>query len=337
MGDNKLRPIVGKSTVLEERRYMEEKALRQQRRIAREKQKRKQKIKAVSTLIMLLLVIAIGMSAIIKMVFSTEEKEIDNKSNNVDKVVSEEVNLGLINIDESYYKYQCEDLEILDRLKVMASTNDTIKFIYDNYRAYPEDLLKGLSNNSELTGFALKYPIEIEKEHKSISSVEGLYSKGEVPLFIQWDDRWGYYSYGEDVLGISGCGPTCLSMVIVGLTGKNQYTPTALADFAMDNGYYYNGAGTTWDLFNQGVKKLGLKSRTLGLSEASMVDAINNGEYLILSMGPGIFTLGGHYIVIYGYEDGRFIIKDPNSVERSGTTYSFDQIKDQIKNIWAIS
>ena len=34
-----------------------------------------------------------------------------------------------------------------------------------------------------------------------------------VPLFLQWDLQWGYFDYGGNLLGLSGCGPTCLSMV----------------------------------------------------------------------------------------------------------------------------
>jgi hypothetical protein len=56
-------------------------------------------------------------------------------------------------------------------------------------------------------------------------------------------------------------------------------------------------------------------------------------------MGPGIFTTGGHYIVIYDYDkdSGEFIIKDPNSIIRTNTTYKLEAFKEQIKNIWAIS
>ena len=47
------------------------------------------------------------------------------------------------------------------------------------------------------------------------------------PLFLQWDPRWGYTEYGEDsFLGLSGCGPTCLSMVLYYLTGDKSLTKT---------------------------------------------------------------------------------------------------------------
>lgn len=341
MENNKLNQIkVGKNRIFEERKLREEQELRRRRRIENEKRRKRQKVKAVFTLIILLIVISAGMTTIVYLLKDNKPIEKGNETNVLDNnkgiVVSENSYVSSLNFSSKDYVFDCSK-EILDEVAKKAKNNDTIKFIYENYKAYPEHILKSVSVNNELVDFAIKYPVEVKKTHERITSVDDIYKKGEVPLFIQWDDRWGYYRYGDDVIGTSGCGPTCLSMVVVAITGRTQYTPTAIADFAMENNYYYNGAGTTWTLFSEGVKKLGLKVRTLGLSEQSMSTAIKNEEYLILSMGPGIFTKEGHYIVIYDYKDGKFAVKDPNSEIRSNTTYSFDEISSQIKNIWAIS
>ena len=56
---------------------------------------------------------------------------------------------------------------------------------------------------------------------------------------------------------------------------------------------------------------------------------------MICAMGPGVFTDGGHYIVIAGYNDSGFIIRDPNSPENSARVWAFDEIRDQIKNLWS--
>lgn len=296
--------------------------------------KKKRRKKLIIIFIMLLIIIA-GIYAIITMVKGNNNTTKEQPTED-EEVKSENIDIELISLDEEDYIYDCDE-EILEKLRIKSETDDKIKFVYDNYRAFPEYLLKSLSNNSELINFVLKYPEEINNEHSSFVNVLGDYVVGEIPHFVQWDDRWGYYPYGDDIMGISGCGPTSLSMVMVALTGKAQYTPVAIADFATDNGYYYEGKGTTWELFNTGVTMLGLKVRTIGLSEESMISAINNGEYLILSMGPGIFTTQGHYIVIYGYENGAFLIKDPNSIIRTNTVFKFSEISDQIKNIWALS
>ena len=53
---------------------------------------------------------------------------------------------------------------------------------------------------------------ELKKDAKSVCTVS-LPEDGSVPLFLQWDERWGYRSYGGDFLAVTGCGPTALSMV----------------------------------------------------------------------------------------------------------------------------
>lgn len=34
-----------------------------------------------------------------------------------------------------------------------------------------------------------------------------------MPFHLQWDERWGYYPYGNGVIGVLGCGPMSLSLV----------------------------------------------------------------------------------------------------------------------------
>ena len=56
---------------------------------------------------------------------------------------------------------------------------------------------------------------------------------------------------------------------------------------------------------------------------------------LILAVGEGDFSTAGHFIVLYGYENGAFRVNDPNSVARSQKKWSFAELEPQIKNIWA--
>ena len=53
-------------------------------------------------------------------------------------------------------------------------------------------------------------------------------------------------------------------------------------------------------------------------------------------MGPGDFTTTGHFIVLVGYENGKIKVNDPNSIKNSEKEWTYEQIKDQIRNLWAI-
>lgn len=227
--------------------------------------------------------------------------------------------------------------ENLEEIESISSSKSQIQKIINNRELYPERLIESVKNNTELIDFALNYPEKKGTFNKNID-LSHKYDKGEFPLFIQWDEDWGYANYGQGVIGLDGCGPTCLSMVYVALTGDQSMNPQALAEFSTDNGYIdTNNDITLWTLMSEGAEKLGLKSEEIPLNENIMIRELSEGHPIITSMGPGDFTTTGHFIVIYDYIDGHFLIKDPNSRSRSQKKWSYSTIEAQIKNLWAFS
>lgn len=89
---------------------------------------------------------------------------------------------------------------------------------------YPESLRALLEKNPEAEQFVLNYPKNKDK-HPEID-LSGEVTRGIIPLFIQWDERWGYENYGGDFIAVTGCGPTCLSMVYCGLCGDADRNPS---------------------------------------------------------------------------------------------------------------
>lgn len=202
-----------------------------------------------------------------------------------------------------------------------------------SYGEYPESLIELYERNPETEEFVLGYPFR-EDLPLDLSAYEG---SETVPLFLQWDPMWGYKTYGSDVIGITGCGPTCLAMVGYYLTGDENMTPDKIAAFAWKNGYYASGYGSSWTLISEGAAKLGLTAKELPLVKKKMVDALEAGSPIILAVGEGDFTTTGHYIVLSGMEEGLFRVNDPNSRLNSEKLWSYEQLEGQIRNIWVIS
>ena len=200
------------------------------------------------------------------------------------------------------------------------------------YARYPKSLIALLDRNPETEEFVLQYPFRQEGE----VDLSG-YDRREVPLFLQWDPRWGYEIYGSDFLAITGCGPTCLAMAGYYLTGEETMNPAQVARFAGEKGYYAKGYGSSWTLISQGGVELGLQVRELPLVKKKIVDALEAGNPVILAMGKGDFTTTGHYIVLTGVEEGGFRVNDPNSIANSQKLWSYETLESQIRNIWAIS
>ena len=86
---------------------------------------------------------------------------------------------------------------------------------------------------------------------------------------------------------------------------------------------------------SDGASHFGIIGEELTLSQSAMENALSSGQPIICSMRPGDFTTTGHFIVITGLKDGKFIIKDPNSKERSNQLWDYQTLEHQISNLWA--
>ena len=181
--------------------------------------------------------------------------------------------------------------------------------------------------------YLLNFPFLKDEKHEV--DISGYDISQGVPLFIQWDERWGYLPYAGNYAGLAACGPTCLSMVAYYLTGDPIYTPVYMMEYAEANGYCGNRQGTYWSFFTEGAVKLGFIVKEEYKTEQKLKNLLNEGKLIILSVGPGHFTSAGHFIVVTGYEDGYFTVNDPNSYENSARKWKYEEFQDQIKNIWS--
>ena len=216
-------------------------------------------------------------------------------------------------------------------LAVMALTDPKVREVVAHKDQYPEELIELLENNAETADFVLGYP---EKKDTAPAETIGDVTQGEIPLLLQWDERWGYAYYADDMIAVNGCGPTAIAMVAAGLTGDNTVTPYKVAQFSAGNGYYAGDSGTSWSLMTEGAQQFGIYGEELGLSEDEVFSALENGHPIICSMRPGDFTTTGHFIVLTGVEDGKIRVNDPNSRVRSGKLWDYSRLEYQINNLW---
>ena len=198
----------------------------------------------------------------------------------------------------------------------------------------PESLIELAERNPETITFVNDYKnADINLETIDIS--DDVVS-GEIPLFLQWDERWGYAYYGDDFMAITGCGPTCLAMVYCGLANDTDMNPYAVAERAEAEGFYVEGSGSTWSMMTDLAKELGLTVNTVTFDETHIKTELQNGHPVICIMGPGDFTTTGHFIVLTGVdEDGSVHVNDPNSRNNSKKAWKLENIMPQIRNLWS--
>lgn len=161
--------------------------------------------------------------------------------------------------------------------------------------------------------------------------------QGEVPKLYQRDPAWASTSYAGTDFGESGCGPTCLTMAYVALTGRTDTTPADVGALSERMGCA-GSDGTAWLFMSEGAAELGLVAEELPADEESVRQALLSGSPVICSVRPGDFTTTGHFIVLAGIDaDGRLVVRDPNSPERTARAWDFDTILKQSVAIWAYS
>ncbi len=224
--------------------------------------------------------------------------------------------------------------------KVNSVEADRVDYIIKNIKTYPQSLISLLIRNPETVDYVYSFKDKERYNARKLSSniSSSYYVDGNVPLFLQWDRRWGYRDYGKEMLGLSGCGPTSLAMVIRSFDSGSGINPYDVAKYSQENGYISNENFTSWSLFEKGLAKYGLESKDVVPVEAKMKRALDNGQILIASVKPGIFTERGHIIVIKGYDkNGDFLINDPNSIVNTNKHWTFDELKNELRKIWGVS
>ena len=199
---------------------------------------------------------------------------------------------------------------------------------------YPEELIELARNNRETIDFVYDYPRTRDRRPPVNLSREA--AGAEVPLLLQWDSRWGFLPYGDGLLADSGCGPLCLSMAALWLTKDPQWTPERVAELSESHGFRIPGSGSSWTLISRGAELVGLRAEELPLTEDTMVKALEAGKLIVLVVGPGDFTDGGHFLLVTGRQKDCFTLNDPNSRENSRRLWPYERLQPQILNLWSL-
>lgn len=225
---------------------------------------------------------------------------------------------------------------ILTAVFILDSRKKNINVADLEKRGCPKSLIELAYRNSE----TIEFVNDFDKYERNPNSIDVSIdvTEGGIPLFLQWDKRWGYEKYGDDFIAVTGCGPTCISMVYCGLTKNTDMNPYEVAKRAETEGFYVEGCGSSWNMMEVLPKELGIKVHKVIFDKDHIKEELNNGRPIICVLGPGDFTTTGHFIVLTGVdENGEIILNDPNSIINSKKSWDIGQLMKQIKNLWSYS
>ena len=201
-------------------------------------------------------------------------------------------------------EYTQEDVD-----KISEGVETVVNIIEENQstkeipEAYLEDEQALEKQEVEDEGFELQGEIAYNGSSELPSVTLGEYTG--LTYYSQIDSRWKnklYTSTGNtsQTMGSSACGPTCSAMVVSSI--KGTILPTEMADLYVQYGFRSANNGTYWsafrwtaDVFDIGYKEI--------YKLNDVCDLLEENYMVISACGNGLFTTGGHFILIYGYED----------------------------------
>lgn len=163
----------------------------------------------------------------------------------------------------------------------------------------------------ESEAFELQGQIAYEGDAKTWSISTG--NTPQLTYISQIDNRWRYHSYTSigdysQTIGSSGCGVASAAMIIDSIVGN--VSVTELADTFVANGYRSANSGTYWSAYRAIADQFDIEYEETSDFDY-MISLLRNNHYVIASCGNGLFTYGGHYIVLYGIEGDTVKIYDP--------------------------
>lgn len=139
-----------------------------------------------------------------------------------------------------------------------------------------------------------------------------------------------------DLSGLAGCGPTCLSMVTIYLTGDTTKDPLWMCQFAEAHQFNVPGSGSKWALISEGGRMLGLDVTQIPLDKDRIYRNLDVGNPIIVVVGPGDFTTDGHFLVLTGRDGDKITLNDPNSPTNSQKSWDYDTLAGQIQSLWVL-
>lgn len=191
---------------------------------------------------------------------------------------------------------------------------------------------EGRKNSLPRYQYAIKWYQRLQSGYSSSISGGGT-------VYYQGD--YNNVPYGSGTIGSCGCGPTAFAMVASDYTGR-QITPADAVAWC-GNTYYSQGVGTSWSYFNAATKHFNLPCTcvNLGNNINAAIQELQKGNLVISSQGPGLFTSGGHFILLSSIDaSGGIRVRDPNKKNAvtkgyNSRVFTAKEISASGKNYWA--
>ena len=244
---------------------------------------KKKKVKRIVTIVEIVIVLFVAF------IFSEDKEQQKEIVEQVTDIVT----------DMATYEMSKEEIDNLASTEIKEQTEEQEKEVSKEQEVESE-------------GFELQGEIAYEGDKAITWNIELGDYKG-LTYYSQIDSRWSnkmYSSIGNrnQTIGTSGCGPTSASMIVTAC--KGSITPDKMSDIFVKYGYRSSNNGTYWSAFRAVADEFNLEyAETSDVEKA--LQLLQNNHYVVVSVGNGLFTTGGHFIVLTSIQGNTISVYDP--------------------------
>lgn len=205
-------------------------------------------------------------------------------------------------------------------------------------RPYNYDYDKGSRFYKDIGDNSYCYTIQDKQRlKKATAAYEKAGSVGSIVYYCQGDYGQSFSGPGgTNTIATAGCGPTSMAICISTLT-RRKVTPVQVSRWGAKQGLYVQNDGWDHSCPRIMAEHWGLKCKNIPRTKKALKAALKKGQLVVAVMGPGHFTLKGHFIVLYGLDSsGKILVSDCGKRARNGA-WNFDIVFNETKDgYWQI-
>jgi len=213
--------------------------------------------------------------------------------------------------------------------------NDKLSWIAANADQYSDTSMLELALNEPASiDFVAAYPSSDKTAELYGDSV----TAGSAPLLYDWDTRWGNVDYAGSALGVTGSGPTALSLAYMGLTGSTDKTAADIASLVTTDGLATGDSHMDGSFLKDHASDVGITCKTYESSADNLTTVLNAGTYIMIEAKAGTLTDKAHWVLLVTEnEDGSVVVYDPTSTEVSSVSWTATKLASSCSMLYSLT
>ena len=238
------------------------------------------------------------------------------------------INLKINKLLDTVQRIEMNEIDVSEKTKELSI--QTKQDVNNNKNISTTEIIQSSEEEEKTVNdeSVIEQDANVEQENISYdgdNSGKGLSLLGKykgLTYYNQADSRWAnimYSSIGDpnQTMKSSACGPTAAAIVVS--SSKGSILPTTMASLFVDNNFRTARNGTAWAAYSFVADYFGFEEFYTTSNMANMLnylkkDTDNDGiadYFVVASCAKGLFTTGGHYVVLVSDKNQTIRVFDP--------------------------